>query len=97
MKTGFHLPIYREQDLFAGSGHLHRSTLLNIAAAAGNLLPGFIAYLRTVVLRCGSLGPTTQRSRCCCRSFFRRLSRTTSSPSGSMTCSSRLAITGIRA
>jgi transposase len=62
MKTGFHLPIYREQDLFAGSGWApQRSTLLNIAAAAGNLLPGFIAYLRMVVLRCGLLGTDDTR------------------------------------
>ena len=62
MKTGFHLPIYREQDLFAGSGWApQRSTLLNISAAAGNLLPGFIAYLRMVVLRCGLIGTDDTR------------------------------------
>ena len=48
MKSGYHMPIYREQDLFAGSGWSpQRSTLLNIAAAAGDLLPAFIASLRS--------------------------------------------------
>jgi hypothetical protein len=32
-KYGYHLPFYRQQDLFAGSGWTpHRSTLLNISA-----------------------------------------------------------------
>jgi transposase len=62
MKTGFHMPIYREQDLFAGSGWApQRSTLLNIAAAAGNLLPAFIAYLRMIVLRSGLIGTDETR------------------------------------
>lgn len=62
LKTGFHLPLYREQDLFAGSGWSpQRSTLLNIAAAAGTLLPAFIAYLRRVVLRSGLIGTDDTR------------------------------------
>lgn len=62
MKTGFHLPIYREQDLFAGSGWSpQRSTLLNIAAAAGNLLPPFIAFLRKIVLGSGLIGTDDTR------------------------------------
>jgi transposase len=56
-KWGYHLPIYRQQDLFAGSGWTpSRGTLLNIAAAAGDLLPPFIAYLREQVLGSGYLG-----------------------------------------
>jgi transposase len=56
-KSGYHLPIYRQQDLFAGSGWTpSRGTLLNIAAAAGALLPPFIAYLRKQVLDSGYLG-----------------------------------------
>ena len=39
------MPIYRQQDLFAGSGWApHRGTLLNIAEAAGDLLPPFTDY-----------------------------------------------------
>lgn len=56
-KSGYHLPIYRQQDLFAGCGWTpSRGTLLNIAAAAGALLPPFIAYLRAQVLASGYLG-----------------------------------------
>jgi transposase len=56
-KSGYHLPIYRQQDLFAGSGWTpSRGTLLNIAAAAGDLLPPFIAYLRDQVLGSGYIG-----------------------------------------
>ena len=50
-KFSYHLPIYRQQDLFAGSGWApSRSTLLNIAESAGDLLPPFIDYLRDAVL-----------------------------------------------
>ena len=56
-KSGYHLPIYRQQDLFAGCGWTpSRGTLLNIAAAAGDLLPPFIAYLTAQVLASGYLG-----------------------------------------
>jgi transposase len=56
-KSGYHLPIYRQQDLFAGCGWTpSRGTLLNIAAAAGALLPPFIAYLRDQVLTSGYIG-----------------------------------------
>jgi len=38
-KYGYHLPIYRQQDWFAGSGWTpHRSTLLNIMASAAYVL-----------------------------------------------------------
>jgi transposase len=56
-KSGYHLPIYRQQDLFAGCGWTpSRGTLLNIAAAAAELLPPFIAYLRGQVLGSGYIG-----------------------------------------
>ena len=56
-KSGYHLPIYRQQDLFAGCGWTpSRGTLLNIAAAAGELLPPFITYLREQVLGSGYIG-----------------------------------------
>jgi transposase len=50
-KYGYHLPIYRQQDWFAGSGWMpQRSTLLNILASAGRLIRPFIEYLRSLVL-----------------------------------------------
>jgi transposase len=56
-KFGYHLPIYRQQDYFAGSGWTpSRGTLLNIAAAAGELLPPFLDYLRDEVLASGLIG-----------------------------------------
>ena len=61
-KYGFHLPIYRQQDLFAGSGWAPgRSTLLNIAEAAGNLLPPFIEFLRSEVLASKVVGTDDTR------------------------------------
>lgn len=49
-KYGYHLPVYRQEDLFAGSGvHLPRSTLLNILTASAERIQPFIAYLRNVV------------------------------------------------
>jgi transposase len=62
MKYGYHLPIYRHQDIFASSGWSpQRSTLLNIAEAAGNLLVPLIAYLRSIVLRSGMIGTDDTR------------------------------------
>ena len=61
-KFGFHLPIYRQQDLFAGSGWTpSRGTLLNIAEAAGDLLPPFIDFLRSAVLASGVVGTDDTR------------------------------------
>lgn len=61
-KFGYHLPIYRQQDLFAGSGWApSRSTLLNIAEAAGDLLPPFIDYLRDEVLKSEVVGTDDTR------------------------------------
>ena len=56
-KFGYHLPIYRQQDYFASSGWTpSRGTLLNIASAAGDLLPPFIDYLRDELLAGGLAG-----------------------------------------
>jgi transposase len=61
-KFGYHLPIYRQQDLFAGSGWVpSRSTLLNIAEAAGALLPPFIDSLRDEVLKSEVVGTDDTR------------------------------------
>lgn len=61
-KYGFHLPIYRQQDVFAGSGWTpSRGTLLNILQAAGRLLPPFIEYLRGEVLASGVIGTDETR------------------------------------
>lgn len=61
-KFGYHLPIYRQQDLFAGSGWAPcRSTLLHIAEAAGDLLPPLIESWRDDVLASGLLGTDDTR------------------------------------
>lgn len=42
---GYHLPLYREQDIFAGSGWApHRSTLLNIKTAAAELVQPLVEF-----------------------------------------------------
>jgi len=61
-KYGYHLPYYRQQDLFAGSGWTpSRGTLLNIATAAGDLLPPLIDYFRQEVLGSGAVGTDDTR------------------------------------
>jgi transposase len=56
-KSGYHLPIYRQQDQFAGSGWTpSRSTLLNILVASAACLRPFVAYLRDEVIASGALG-----------------------------------------
>ena len=56
-KYGYHLPFYRQQDYFAGSGWVpSRSTLLNILAAAEFVLQPLADYLRKLVQGCGGLG-----------------------------------------
>lgn len=56
-KYGYHLPIYRQQDWFAGSGWIAtRSTLLNIAAAAAAVLQPLYEYLRSLVLQSPVIG-----------------------------------------
>ncbi|HRA87601.1 MAG TPA: IS66 family transposase, partial [Planctomycetaceae bacterium] len=42
---GYHLPLYREQDIFAASGWVpHRSTLLNIKTAAAELVAPLVEF-----------------------------------------------------
>ncbi len=61
-KYGYHLPIYRQQDWFAGSGWMpDRSTLLNIQQAGAQLLGPFILYLRDQVLGSEILGTDDTR------------------------------------
>jgi transposase len=49
-KYGYHLPVYRQEDMFASSGvHLPRSTLLNVLSASAELIRPFIDYLSDVV------------------------------------------------
>jgi len=61
-KHGFHLPIYRQQDYFAGSGWTPaRSTLLNILVASATVIRPFIRYLRGEVIASGLLGTDDTR------------------------------------
>lgn len=61
-KYGYHLPIYRQQDWFAGSGWMpDRSTLLNIQRAGAELVDPFIVYLREQSLNSGILGTDDTR------------------------------------
>ena len=56
-KHSFHLPLYRQQDCFAGCGWTPwRSTLLNILASAGEVLRPFAAYLRQLVVESDGVG-----------------------------------------
>jgi transposase len=49
-KYSYHLPIYRQQDVFAACGWTPaRSTLLNILRAAAECIAGFVTHLREVV------------------------------------------------
>jgi len=50
-KYGYHLPVYRQQDLFAGSGWTpSRSTLLNILTGAAFVIEPLVAFFRRAVL-----------------------------------------------
>ncbi len=49
-KFGYHLPIYRQQDYFAGSGWApSRSTLLNILAGCHFIIEPLLAYFKRTV------------------------------------------------
>ena len=62
-KYGYHLPIYRQQDYFAGSGWTpSRGTLLNILVAAAACLRPFVLYLREQVIAGGVLGTDETRT-----------------------------------
>ena len=57
VRFGYHLPYYRQQDWFAGSGWTpSRSTLLNISAAVAETLRPLVEYYRKLLLACGGLG-----------------------------------------
>ena len=61
-KYGYHLPIYRQQDYFAGSGWTpSRSTLLNILVASAACIRPFALYLREQVIASGVLGTDETR------------------------------------
>lgn len=61
-KCGYHLPIYREQDYFAGCGWTaDRSTLLNIFHASAALVHPLALYLRKEVLASGAIGTDETR------------------------------------
>jgi transposase len=56
-KYGYHLPFYRQQDWFAGSGWTpSRSTLLNILTAAEFVLQPLAEYYHRLVLGSSGLG-----------------------------------------
>jgi transposase len=56
-KYAYHLPIYREQDCFAGSGWTPaRSTLLNLLVASACLIRPLVAYFRETLIAGGLLG-----------------------------------------
>ena len=56
-KYGYHLPIYRQQDLFAGSGWTPgRSTLLNILTACAFVIRPLAEHIKQVVLASGVVG-----------------------------------------
>ena len=50
-KYGFHLPVYRQQDLFAGGGWTpQRSTLLNVLTASAFVIRPLAEHIKQVVL-----------------------------------------------
>lgn len=56
-KYGYHLPIYRQQDWFAGSGWMPgRSTLLNILSASATLIEPLIESFRIDLLASEIIG-----------------------------------------
>ena len=61
-KYGFHLPVYRQQDLFAGSGWTpDRSTLLNLLVASASFLRPLAESIKQVVLTDDVLGTDETR------------------------------------
>jgi transposase len=61
-KYGFHLPVYRQQDLFAGSGWTPaRSTLLNILVAAAFVIRPLVECIKRAVLADDILGTDETR------------------------------------
>jgi transposase len=61
-KYGFHLPIYRQQDLLAGSGWTpDRSTLLNILVASAFVIRPLAEHIKRVVLASDIIGTDETR------------------------------------
>ncbi len=61
-KYSFHLPVYRQQDLFAGSGWTpDRSTLLNILMAAAFVLRPLVEHIKRVVRASDLIGTDETR------------------------------------
>lgn len=61
-KYGFHLPVYRQQDLFAGGGWTpDRSTLLNLLVASATLLRPLAEHIKQAVLADDVLGTDETR------------------------------------
>jgi len=61
-KYGYHLPVYSQQDYFAGSGWMpSRSTLLNLLAAAAFMIRPLVEYFKTIVLGSPILGTDDTR------------------------------------
>jgi transposase len=61
-KYAFHMPVYRQEDWFAGSGWTPgRSTLLNIQEAAAGVFRPFYEYYRRLVLKSAVLGTDDTR------------------------------------
>jgi transposase len=61
-KYAYHLPIYREQDYFAGCGWTpSRSTLLNLLVGSARVIRPLIEYFRQAVIASGLLGTDETR------------------------------------
>ena len=61
-KYGFHLPVYRQQDLFAGSGWTpQRSTLLNILANSAFVIRPLAEHIKQIVLASDIVGTDDTR------------------------------------
>jgi transposase len=62
-KYAYHLPIYREQDYFAGCGWTPcRSTLLNLLVASAGVIRPLIEHFQQVVIASGVLGTDETRT-----------------------------------
>jgi transposase len=61
-KYGYHLPVYRQQDYFAGSGWMpSRSTLLNLLVASAFVIRPLIEYFKQEVISSGRVGTDETR------------------------------------
>jgi len=61
-KYGYHLPIYRQQDYFAGSGWTPaRSTLLNLLVASAFVVRPLVEFFKETILGSGLLGTDETR------------------------------------